>query len=385
MTQKQARTPDAKDVVGPQVLTLLSNVELGGIAVQARGLAIELLQRGIATELLLLSDQLGPGEMNWYSQVIPTRVASDNILKTSGLRRFVNWFRYFRTMPEQIVHFHSMSQEYIYWQAVLAARAAGKSVVVTLHHTVNWNRSDRLGLFAQRLAWLAADALIVTTHASKTLICQRVPSSKVEVIPCGISVQVPTKSRLDARKCFKYTEDDFVVIAAGRISRYKGFFDLLKSVEELSSSFPCIKLLIAGNGQDFEELSRCAQGKSYVQLAGRVENLSDVIVAGDVFAMPSYEEGFGLVYGEAGLLGLSSIGGRLAQVEEVILDGETGWLVTPGDVSELKLVLSRLVVDRGKCREAGRRAERHCRKFEMSEVVDQLESLYHRKFASRWG
>ena len=57
--------------------------------------------------------------------------------------------------------------------------------------------------------------------------------------------------------------------------------------------------------------------------------------AADVFVMPTRNEAFGLVYQEAGAAGLPSIGPRLNAVPDIIEDGKTGLLVTPGDRGQL--------------------------------------------------
>ncbi len=55
----------------------------------------------------------------------------------------------------------------------------------------------------------------------------------------------------------------------------------------------------------------------------------------DVFVMPTRNEAFGLVYQEAAAAGLPAIGSRLNAVPEIIQDGMTGILVTPGQQDEL--------------------------------------------------
>ena len=63
----------------------------------------------------------------------------------------------------------------------------------------------------------------------------------------------------------------------------------------------------------------------------------------DLFVMPTRNEAFGLVYQEAAAAGLPAIGSRLNAVPEIITDGETGLLVTPGHVAELVAALDRLI------------------------------------------
>jgi glycosyltransferase involved in cell wall biosynthesis len=76
-----------------------------------------------------------------------------------------------------------------------------------------------------------------------------------------------------------------------------------------------------------------------VDLVQRIRNRTpewrNVWHSADVFVMPTRNEAFGLVYQEAAAAGLPSIGSRLNAIPEIIADGRTGLLVTPGDRGQL--------------------------------------------------
>ena len=65
----------------------------------------------------------------------------------------------------------------------------------------------------------------------------------------------------------------------------------------------------------------------------------------DLFVMPSSEEGFGLVYAEAGAFGKPSIGCDVMGVPEAIAHGETGLLVPPNDADAVTEAILRLLRD----------------------------------------
>jgi glycosyltransferase involved in cell wall biosynthesis len=78
--------------------------------------------------------------------------------------------------------------------------------------------------------------------------------------------------------------------------------------------------------------------------------------AADLFVMPTRNEAFGLVYQEAAAAGLPTIGSRLNAIPEIIDDGRTGLLVTPGDVSGLVAALERLIASAELREQLGRAA-----------------------------
>jgi len=79
----------------------------------------------------------------------------------------------------------------------------------------------------------------------------------------------------------------------------------------------------------------------------------------DVFVLPTRQEAFGTVFQEAAAAGLPRIGTRINAIPEIVQDGRTGMLITPGDRGELAEALRRLVASAEVRREfgcAGRRA-----------------------------
>jgi glycosyltransferase involved in cell wall biosynthesis len=80
--------------------------------------------------------------------------------------------------------------------------------------------------------------------------------------------------------------------------------------------------------------------------------------AADLFVMPTRNEAFGLVYQEAAAAGLPGIGSRLNAVPEIIDDGVTGILVTPGSVAELASALETLIASAELRERLGRAARR---------------------------
>jgi starch synthase len=80
--------------------------------------------------------------------------------------------------------------------------------------------------------------------------------------------------------------------------------------------------------------------------------------AADIFVMPTRNEAFGLVYQEAAAAGLPAIGSRLNAVPEIIDDGVSGILVTPGSVAEIASALDALISSAELRERLGRAARR---------------------------
>jgi glycosyltransferase involved in cell wall biosynthesis len=99
-------------------------------------------------------------------------------------------------------------------------------------------------------------------------------------------------------------------------------------------------------------------------------------------ACPSHREGFGVVCAEAMAYGRPVVASAVGGLLDLVVDGETGLLVPPGDVSALRAALERLLADRELRHRLGAAARERVRKnFAWKPVTDATIEAY--KFASR--
>jgi glycosyltransferase involved in cell wall biosynthesis len=108
-----------------------------------------------------------------------------------------------------------------------------------------------------------------------------------------------------------------------------------------------------------------------------VPDTADLYAASDLFALPSYLEGFGLVYVEAAFHGVPSIGADMGGTREAILDGETGLLVPPGDRAALAGAIQRLRDDAVLRRRFGAAARARARaRFAPARMADEYAAVF---------
>jgi alpha-maltose-1-phosphate synthase len=99
----------------------------------------------------------------------------------------------------------------------------------------------------------------------------------------------------------------------------------------------------------------------------------------DVFVLPTRDEAFGTVFQEAAAAGLPAVGTRLNAIPEVVVEGETGLLVPPGDRAALTAALETLVASAELRREMGSRARDHIvRVADPGAYRDRLAAAIHR-------
>src|SRR3989442_221995 len=129
----------------------------------------------------------------------------------------------------------------------------------------------------------------------------------------------------------------------------------VRSRAVLRAEFPALRLLVVG--EDY----RLADGESYLEqlkslvrdlgveehviFTGHRSDMPDLMAACDVFALPSFEEPFGLVFAEAMAMKRPVVALTNGGTPEVVEHGKCGLLSPPGDVDALAANLLRLLGD----------------------------------------
>ncbi|MFO0659701.1 MAG: glycosyltransferase [Polyangiaceae bacterium] len=158
--------------------------------------------------------------------------------------------------------------------------------------------------------------------------------------------------------------DSQVVLTVSRMIPRKGHATTIKAIARLRSSHPKIRFVVTGAGLQREELTALATKlgvRDRVVFAGVVApdelamlyHLANVFVLAPEAASENDVEGFGVTLLEAAAAGLPVIGSRSGGVPEALREGQTGWLITPGDDEDLASKIVSLLDDPKRARELG--------------------------------
>jgi glycosyltransferase involved in cell wall biosynthesis len=103
------------------------------------------------------------------------------------------------------------------------------------------------------------------------------------------------------------------------------------------------------------------------------------MAASDISVLPSHEEGFSNVVLESMAAGLPVVATRVGGNPEAIMDGETGWLVPPGNPEELAMKIMDLLEDPEKAEKWGEAGKRRVKEnFSDERMVDEHIKLYRK-------
>jgi len=173
------------------------------------------------------------------------------------------------------------------------------------------------------------------------------------------------------------------ILFLGRITEVKGVHILIEAFTHIKRKYPETKLILAGpSDKRYEKTLRMIMEKynltDSIEFTGPVygENKINLIRSALVFVLPSLKEYTGGVLLEAQALGTPVVATRVGAIPEIVLDGETGFLVEPNNPRELAEAIIRLIEDEELWRRLSTKAREWARNFTLEKRVDELESLY---------
>lgn len=217
-----------------------------------------------------------------------------------------------------------------------------------------------------------------------------VPDERLSHVPNGVSVEkfdeVTEANRERVRDEFDL-DDAKTVFFAGTIMPRKGVAELVKAVDRVVNDHGIddVRLVLAGETDLDDEYmdqvqSLVAEGglEEQVVFTGYLtdDTLLPLYSASDVFVLPSFEEGFGMVVSEAMAAGTPAIGSDISGIDQQIADGEAGILVEAGNVDELAAALTDLLRNPEKRRAMGERCRERTQNFSWETVTEQYIDIY---------
>ncbi|MDD4202715.1 MAG: glycosyltransferase family 4 protein [Candidatus Omnitrophica bacterium] len=267
-----------------------------------------------------------------------------------------------------IVHSQTSKAGFI---ARLAAKFTGVRVIV--HNVGGWafneflpNYKKTMYLFLERAAGLFCDVVIAVSKFVKDdgINYNVLPENKIELVYNGVNTTrfkpISTEEKTFLKKERGLDSTKTIIGTVSRIVKDKGIEDIISAAKLLKDN-ETVFFVIVGDGEKRIDYERKVKEEGLEQnflFTGYSANIDKWMNVFDVFLLPTLREGFGVVFAEAQSSGIPVIGTDIPALREVVLDGQSGFLVEPCNCRKLADKIN-LLLNKVLCDNMGQKGREH--------------------------
>jgi len=314
---------------------ILDTPELGGGNLYALAVAEHLHQAGLSAPVWIGGP--GPAVDEASGRGLSSRSFDQGVLRGGGLRAAAELAKVAWRLRRQpgLVHTHSTLLHGLMARGI---RAAGVRSIAHVH--IELADDDYRWAFRRPPHAIVTCAEFLVRHVERAVPAATWRSSRIYAVPNSVDMsrfqpgnRYAEKSRLGAPL------DRPLIVMAANLAPHKGQVTAIKAVAELRSFGVDADLWFAGvergGGRDFtaqlETLVRQLNLQDRVRFLGQRSDMPAILKAADAFVLPSTNEGLPLTILEAQASGVPVLAAPTAGIPEVVIHGETGFLIHADD------------------------------------------------------
>ncbi|MQM39108.1 N-acetyl-alpha-D-glucosaminyl L-malate synthase [wastewater metagenome] len=286
-------------------------------------------------------------------------------------------YRVLREENADLVHLHSRRGADVI--GGIAARLAGVPAVLS-------RRVDN----PERRWWVAlkyrlyAHVITISEGIREVLLAEGLAPERVTCVPSAVDTQTyrPGGDRAWFRREFGLADDEAVVGMAAQFIPRKGHRVLVAAAPAVLAAHPRTRFLLFGRGPGEAAIRSLVHGQGLADrfvFAGFRTDMAHIFPCLDVLAHPAYMEGLGVTLLQAAACGVPVVASAAGGIKEAVMDGESGWLISPGEPGILADRLNGLLSSTRERQEMGGRARDFVvDRFSVERMVAGNRSIYQR-------
>lgn len=229
------------------------------------------------------------------------------------------------------------------------------------------------------------DAAIGVSGAVKDFLHsgRHVPKELIRVVYNGVNLEpfklCDDRRVSELRKEFALNSDHFVIGTLTRLREEKGNQFLIAAMREIVAKHPQARLLITGDGPQRAALLQLIAElglQEQVKLIGFRTDIYDLLTLYDLVAIPSLNEGFGLVMVEAMAMGKPIVASRVGGMVEISGDFGAALLVPAGQPEALAKGITRIIESPALAQQMAQSGPEASKRFSIQNNVRALEAIY---------
>lgn len=279
-----------------------------------------------------------------------------------------------------VVHMH-MSFKGSFYRKYLVQRLCNLfkvPVVIHLHGSQfdKWyeNASDKL---KEKIRRMMREAAVFIVLGEKWEKCVTAIEPKVNAQIVYNAVNIPNEIA-------EWNDERFQILFLGILIKRKGVEELVRAFHKIVTLKPekNIKLVMTGTGEEEANLKRMIAEfglEDKVTLAGWIgdDEKHKLLRESQLFVLPSYNEGMPRAILEAMSYGMPIVSTSVGDISVTVIDGENGYLVTPGDVDSLASKMLSIVDNKALYEKMGASSRQlTIEKFSDTAFFDKLAAIY---------
>lgn len=243
------------------------------------------------------------------------------------------------------------------WVGAILRSRLGIPMLTTTHGGDMYALRRGLALRAKRWALRSSDRITaVSTSLKREVLSLGVEEERVRVLPMGVDTARFTPDAASPGLRSELNPDGPVLLFVGRLVEKKGTRYAVEAMPAILREQPTARLVVVGDGPERALLGQLSERlglNGHVNFAGAIPNhqLPAYFASADVFVGPSVvesngdTESFGIVFAEAMASGCPVIATDVGGVADLVVDGQTGFLVLERDSEAIADAVVRVLQD----------------------------------------
>lgn len=326
-----------------------------------------------------------------YGSGIPDNLAASRMAKAQAVPFALRFLAAaFEAAPHcDLIHANWVEPGFLGW---VASRFFRKPLVTTVHSLNPLAKASLL----YKAALAGSDCVLFNSSYTESLAKKIAPGAKGEVLFQGIDVHRFRAERTDRfRSRLGVHPGGLLIASVGRLIHLKGHDRLVAAMGRKRPALEKAHVAIAGDGPERMNLEAAiarAGMQGRVHLLGRVAtgDIPALLADSDIYAHPAVfdasgrTEAMGLAVCEAMATGLPCVASRAGGLPDLVVDGQTGFLVEPGDADALAAALECLILSPETRQRMGRASrQRASEAFSWESIAKRTYEIYRSLLQSR--
>jgi glycosyltransferase involved in cell wall biosynthesis len=316
-------------------------------------------------------------------------------VKIPSMVTYISPWHIIRSSAELYAHMRQEKYDVVHTNNAFAGAAGRLAAVlarvpVIIHHVHGWGLQSDMSKLA-RMVYVASERFcakfssrliaVSKPNIEKGLTNKICKEDKFALIYNGIDLE-NFQQQVDRRAvCLELGLDPECKIIGqiGRLDKQKNPLDFIRAAAIVAGKYPNVQFVIAGDGvlrPECESLIKELNLTGKFFLLGYRNDINRLYPILALTALSSLWEGLPVVFQESMIAGKPIVANDVDGARDVIIDGKTGYLVTPHQPEEMANRILTLLKDEKLCDQMGITAKQHAQRYSSDGMVKQIVSLY---------